>query len=474
MGKLGIVNPGVSPNEVDKALDTICGRPTELSASIEAALLTDLLLDATELQEVREVVKPEMFENPDHSFIYEAVLAIDDRGEEVNYVLVNKEMRCKDDKRWQKMGGLKVLDDYMTQPMHTKAGRQYAEEIRRWHRNRQMNAMFAGLAREAGVFGTDPDRLLNKADEKLLALRETGIKGSGMQQIGDVADEVIRQERECKEIGIDNMRVRTGLKDFDDITGGFYNGELIVEGGRPGDGKTALAMNIAMNIAEQDKKVCFFSLEMSKEQTLRRFFARAEAVDADNLRVNGAGDGDIARMEKVAEGFHKLPFYFSYDPSLSAEEICARVRLQRRRGECDFVVIDYLQIVHRERANKGETTTEAIGRVVQAFKHLAVKEKIPVLLLSQLNRLGQDKKEKPELYNLRDSGEIEQIADCVFFISQPLKNGMEEFPDTKDSTENVGVIDIQKARNSACGTLRYRHSGDYTRIFDYKRGERVS
>lgn len=474
MDKLGIVNPGVSPNAMDKVLDTICERPTELSASIEAALLVDVLWDVTALQEVREVVKPEMFENPDHGFIYEAILAINGRGEEVDSVLVDKEMRCKDDERWRKMGGLKVLDDYMMQPMHTKAGRQYAEEIRRSYRNRQMNAMFAGLAREANVFGTDPDKLLNKADEKLLAMRETGIKGSGMQQIGDVADEVIRQERECKEKGIDNMRVLTGLKDFDNVTGGFYNGELIVEGGRPGDGKTALAMNIAMNIAEQGKKVCFFSLEMSEAQTLLRYFARAGAVDADNLRVHGAGDGDIARMEKAAEGFHKLPFYFSHDPSLSAEEICARVRLQRRRGECDFVVIDYLQIVHRERANKGETTTEAIGRVVQAFKNLAVKEKIPVLLLSQLNRLGQDKKEKPELYNLRDSGEIEQIADCVFFISQPLKSGTVEFPDTKDSTENVGVIDIQKARNSACGTLRYRHSGDYTRIFDYKRGERVS
>lgn len=414
-----------------------------------------------------------MFEDPDHGFIYEAILAIDDRGEEANLMSVDSEMQRMDSGRWRQMGGTGALGDCLAQPMHTQTGRQYAEEIRRRYRNRQTRAAFTELVYAANDFGADPDELLNKADKKLLALREAHGTGGGMQQIGDVADEVIRLERECKEKGVDSMRILTGLEKFDEVTGGFYNGELIVAGGRPGSGKTAVGMNIAMNVAERGKPVCFFSLEMTKVQMLRRFFSRAGAVDSDRLRVHGADDDDIARMEEAAERFRKLPFYFSYNPGQSAAEICAQVRLQRRQGKCDFAVIDYLHVIRRERA-KGETPTEVIGRIVQAFKDLAISENIPVLLLSQLNRLGQDKKEAPGLHNLRDSGEIEQIADCVFFISVPHREGMEVFPDTGDSTKNVGVLDIQKSRNSPFGIVRYRYNSDYSRIYDYKKGEKVS
>jgi len=242
-----------------------------------------------------------------------------------------------------------------------------------------------------------------------------------------------------------------------------------VEAGRPGDGKTAVAMHIAMNVAMAGKHVCFFSLEMTALQTLNRLFAGYAGIDANRLRISGANQADLGRMERLAEDFKKLPLYFDHTSGNSVANIRAQVKLQRRKKKCDLVVIDYLHLIQKERS-KNETVDQAIGRIVEALKQLAQEENIPVLLLSQMNRNSVNRDGKlhlPELHDLRDSGVIEQVADCVYFVYIPLKNGVENDPVTGESLVDVGELWIKKVRNGSVGVARYRFNESYTLISNY-------
>ena len=400
----------------------------------EAAVISSVLSVESAIIEVYPVLKPEMFSRPDLAFIYQA-----------------------------------VLNDWMIQLRHTANLKQYAEEVKRRYMLRILSGLFGGLKGKADDFGTSYADLIGEAEQKLLSLRETCTVGKPLRQIGAVAQEVLQMHRERLETGTDSMRILTGIEAFDYVTGGLYNGELTVEAGRPGDGKTAVAMHIAMNVAMAGKHVCFFSLEMTALQTLNRLFAGYAGIDANRLRISGANQADLGRMERLAEDFKKLPLYFDHTSGNSVANIRAQVKLQRRKKKCDLVVIDYLHLIQKERS-KNETVDQAIGRIVEALKQLAQEENIPVLLLSQMNRNSVNRDGKlhlPELHDLRDSGVIEQVADCVYFVYIPLKNGVENDPVTGESLVDVGELWIKKVRNGSVGVARYRFNESYTLISNY-------
>lgn len=435
----------------------------------EAAVISSVLSVESAIIEVYPVLKPEMFSHPDLAFVYSAACSLYEKGKRADLVTVDTEMHRLDEKHWKDINGIAVLNDWMIQLRHTANLKQYAEEVKRRYMLRILSGLFGGLKGKADDFGTSYADLIGEAEQKLLSLRETCTVGKPLRQIGAVAQEVLQMHRERLETGTDSMRILTGIEAFDYVTGGLYNGELTVEAGRPGDGKTAVAMHIAMNVAMAGKHVCFFSLEMTALQTLNRLFAGYAGIDANRLRISGANQADLGRMERLAEDFKKLPLYFDHTAGNSVANIRAQVKLQRRKKKCDLVVIDYLHLIQKERS-KNETVDQAIGRIVEALKQLAQEENIPVLLLSQMNRNSVNRDGKlhlPELHDLRDSGVIEQVADCVYFVYIPLKNGVENDPVTGESLVDVGELWIKKVRNGSVGVARYRFNESYTLISNY-------
>lgn len=436
----------------------------------EAAVVSSVLSAESAIMEVYPVLRPEMFSHPDLAFVYSAACSLYEKGVKPDLVTVDTEMRRLDGKHWKEINGIAVLNDWMIQLRHTSNLMQYAEEVKRRYMLRLLSGLFGGLQGKANEFETSYADLIGEAEQKLLSLRETCTVGHPLRQIGVVAEEVVQMHRDRLENGTDSMRILTGIEAFDYVTGGLYNGELTVEAGRPGDGKTAIAMHIAMNVAMAGKHVCFFSLEMTALQTLNRLFAGYAGIDADRLRISGANQADQGRMERLAEEFKKLPLYFDHTSGNSIANIRAQVKLQRRKKKCDLAVVDYLHLIQKERS-KNETLDQVIGRIVEALKQLALEENIPVLLLSQMNRNSVNRAEKlhlPELHDLRDSGVIEQVADCVFFIYIPQKNGVERDPVTGESLADVGELWIKKSRNGSMGVARYRFNGSYTRITNYR------
>lgn len=280
--------------------------------------------------------------------------------------------------------------------------------------------------------------------------------------------------RERLKSGVNTMRVLTGIEEFDRITGGLHNGELSVLGGRPSDGKTAVAMHIAMNAALAGKHVSFFSLEMTGVQSMNRIFAGYAGVNPDHLRITGLTLDDLRRMESLTEEYQSLPLHFDYTPSNTVENIRAQVLLQLKKGKCDLIIVDYINVLEASR-RPGETQEQVISRLVKALKQLANETDRPVLVVSQLNRKCEDRADRahtPSLHDFRDSGSIEQVADCAFFVYRPERHGITHDEATGESLHQVGELFILKTRNGGTGVARYRYNDSYTRLTNYRKPAR--
>lgn len=436
---------------------------------VEEAVICALLSSESAIWQVAPVLKPEMFSDPLLSFIYTAIRTLNDRGEKADLVTTDIEMRCLNEKRWKEMNGIAAIHTLMMQIRHTGNLKQYVEEVKRQYMLRLLATLFTTLQTKAHSFDSSYMALIEEAESSLLELREDGIAGRQITRIGKTANDVLEMHRERLASGIDTMRILTGIEEFDYVTGGLYRGELTVGAGRPGDGKTAVAMQIAMNAALAGKHVCFFSLEMTALQTMNRLFAGYGGVDANHLRIDGANPADLAKMGKMADEFQNLPLYFDHTSANSVENIRAQVMLQKRKKQCDLAVVDYLHLMKMENHGK-DTLDQMIGRNIQGLKQLALDADIPILVLSQMNRNSVNRADRahiPDLHDLRDSGVIEQVADCVYFVYIPEHNGITTDEITGESLHLVGKLYIRKTRNGSTGIARYRYNESYTRITNY-------
>lgn len=438
---------------------------------VEEAVVCCLLLNENAILNVSPVLKPEMFYTKHLRFIYEAICSLSNQGIKADLVTTDTEMRKMDEQHFQAINGLASLSDAFSRIRHITNLVHYAEEVKRHYMLRCLGLLFVGLQGKTSQFETSYVALIEEAERSLLELRERCRVGKAMQHIGETATKALALHRERLKTGKNTMRVLTGMEEFDRITGGLHNGELIVEGGRPGDGKSAVAMHIAMNAATAGQPVCFFSLEMTGLQSMNRIFAGYAGVDPAHLRITGITLDDVCRMEKLTGELESLPLYFDYTPANTIENIRAQAHLQVKKGQCSLIVVDYLNEIGYKRM-PGETMEQIVSRNIRALKALAVELDRPVLVLSQLNRGSEirgDKSRLPEVHNLRDSGTIEQEADCVFLVYRPDRHGITVDELSGESLVDVGELLIQKSRNGATGVARYRYNKSYTRITNYRK-----
>lgn len=234
-----------------------------------------------------------------------------------------------------------------------------------------------------------------------------GIKDNSYKSIEDYANILAEQIQDGNK-----AKIRTHIPSVDNYTyGGFDGGDLVVLAARPSVGKTTIAMQMAMDAAKDGKKVMFFSLEMTGERLARRQILGTGLVSPYDIAT---GNIDWARYEQASR-MVTTPNLYINDKSRSAEEICTKITLASQEGRCDFALIDYLGLMTYQ-ASKNMTTAQAIGQITHKLKGVAKENKIPIVLLCQLNRNGDA--QSPDLTNLRDSGDVEQDADIVIMLEK--------------------------------------------------------
>jgi len=341
-----------------------------------------------------------------------------------------------------------------------------------------------------------PRGQIEEAERKLYAVAETGRYEGGFQRFSDALTIAVDMAAKAFQRDGQLSGIATGLTDLDRYMGGLQASDLIIVAGRPGMGKTALATNIAFNIAKAYEFsvrpdgthettnggiVGFFSLEMSSEQLATRVIAEQSGVASYKIRRGDISEGEFHRIADAARLMQSIPFYIDQTGGLSIAQLTARARRLKRQRGLDVLVIDYLQLLGGSKSSKSDGRVQEVTEITTGLKALAKEMNVPVIALSQLSRQVESRDDKrPQLSDLRESGSIEQDADVVMFVfreeyylnnKQP-REGTEEFVAWQAAQERAhgrAEVIIGKQRHGPTGTVELAFEAEMTRFSNLAR-----
>lgn len=344
-----------------------------------------------------------------------------------------------------------------------------------------------------------PRDQIEDAEKRLYELAEQGRYDGGFHSFTDALKDAIDMASAAYQRDGHLSGVATGLRDLDKQMGGLQSSDLIVLAGRPAMGKTALATNIAFNIAKaymgetqpdgttkalNGGIVGFFSLEMSSEQLATRIIAEQSGVSSSEIRRGSIDERQFNDIVIASQEMQSIPFYIDHTGGISISQLTARARRLKRQRGLDMLIIDYLQLLQGS-GKKSDNRVQELTEITTGLKALAKELNVPILALSQLSRQVESRDDKrPQLSDLRESGSIEQDADVVMFVyreeyylqRQMPKEGTEEFFKWQaDMEEIAGVAEviIGKQRHGPTGSVKMLFEGEFTRFSDLAQEERL-
>jgi replicative DNA helicase len=335
-----------------------------------------------------------------------------------------------------------------------------------------------------------PREQIEEAERKLYTVAETGRYEGGFQRFSEALTTAVNMAEKAYERDGKLSGIATGLIELDRKMGGLQASDLVIVAGRPGMGKTALATNIAFNIAHAHESkykpdgseetvnggiVGFFSLEMSAEQLATRIIAEQAAVPSYKIRRGEINESEYLRIVEAARAMERIPFYIDQSGGLSIAQLAARARRLKRQRGLDVLVIDYLQLLGGSKM-RSDSRVQEVTEITTGLKALAKDLNVPVIALSQLSRQVENREDKrPQLSDLRESGSIEQDADVVLFVFRKeyyLNNakpeeGTDGFPAWQTAQEKAhgkAEIIIGKQRHGPTGTIELAFEAEMTRF----------
>ena len=457
---------------------------TPQSIEAEQSVLSALLLDKKAIDSVAGKLKPEDFYRTAHRVIYQAMLDLHAREIPIDMVTVVEELKKMG--RLEDVGGISYITlvaNIEPTAANIKHHARIVEEKALQREIIESGTELAALGYECGE--GEIQRVVDTAQQRLLNLtsRHTG---PDYVHIQTVVEPMVDQFGEMLENNETVTGLATGFTDLDELIAGLHPSDFIILAARPSMGKTALALNIAENVAlrgakagETPKRVIFFSLEMSREQLVQRMICTEANVSKQDLRFRKnsktKSDADaavekelenkkMAVMDRIWEASDKLAnsnVYIDDTPGLTIREMRAKVRRLKAEGGVDLIVIDYLQLMQAPSVrNNGENRQREVSEISRGLKALARELNVPVLALSQLSRSVETRQvKKPMLSDLRESGSLEQDADIVMFLYR------EDYYKNKDSSPtHLTELIIAKHRNGPTGKVDLFFKNDCTRF----------
>ena len=346
-----------------------------------------------------------------------------------------------------------------------------------------------------------PREQIEDAERRLFDLAETGRYDGGFQRFGQALTTAIDMAAHAFQRDGKLSGLATGLDDLDRMMGGLQQSDLIILAGRPGMGKTALATNIAYNVARawhgevkadghqvtvNGGIVGFFSLEMSAEQLATRIIAEQTGIPSNQIRRGNIGEADFERIKDYSIELQHVPLYVDETGGLSVAQLAARARRLKRQRGLDLLVIDYVQLLSGSGKRSSENRVQEITEITTKLKALAKELNVPIVALSQLSRQVESRDDKrPQLSDLRESGSIEQDADVVLFVyreeyyhqmRKPLESNREKFAEWLVEGEKVhgkAEVIIGKQRHGPTGTVELQFDAAVTRFSSLAREDHL-
>jgi replicative DNA helicase len=455
-----------APAKIGELLD----RQPPRSIEAERALIGSLLLLPEACDEVALLVRADDFYDTAHRAIFSHMLALHEGGRQIDPMLLGQLL--KDAGQYESVGGAAFLLELSQEVATAAHAEYYARIVRDKAVLRSLIHASTDIIQESYETGVDARTMLSRAEERVFRILDS--KGdSQVRVIRDVLHESLARIDARLQHQHSYGGLETGLIDFDELTGGLHNSELVILAARPSMGKTALAINIAEHIAIDSpgggKPVLVVSLEMSSLELGDRLLCSRARVNSHRLRNGQLAAEDSRRLIQTAADVSRAPLYIDDSPSRNMTEIAATARrLKRTPGGLALIVIDYLQLIEPD--NTRDPRQEQVARISRRLKGLARELSVPVLCLAQLNRQVEATRDnRPQLSHLRESGAIEQDADVVAFVHRE-----EFYQSNEEDRERVkGQADllIRKQRNGPIGDIKLTWLHEFTRFENYQQPE---
>lgn len=437
--------------------ESILGRNLPVNIDAEKAVLAAILLNEANLNSVSDFLVSKDFYNRSHQVIYQSLLDLSQAGKKVDLVVLQDNLIAKNE--LENVGGLMYLLSLQEDIPSVGLVEQHAKIIKEKSLLRSLIYSSAEIISNCYEHGAgDINELLDTAEKKIFQI-SSKISDDSFVSLNVLLKKTFKQLAEVRSLKEGVTGVPTGFAKFDEMTSGMQRGDLLILAARPSMGKTALALNIALNSWHAGFPVGIFSLEMSSEQLVLRMLSSESQIAHQKIRNAMITSDEWMELTNTAARLAESKIFIDDSASMTIMELRAKARRLKVKHDIKLLIIDYLQLIHG--GTRYENRTQEISMISRSLKALSKELDIPILALSQLSRSLETRMDKrPMLSDLRESGAIEQDGDVIFFIYRDVIYN----PDTENP--DLGEIIIGKQRNGPVGSLLTRFIGELARFED--------
>ena len=431
----------------------------------ERIILSCLLINNEAIEITIKTLPVKAFYFKNHQEIYKTIRLLYETNNSIDILTITTFLQ--DNGQLEKIGGVKVLIELLSQIPNLIYFEEYLNLVKDKFLRRSLIKLSYESINSAYITSFPLEETLNKFEKELFKLtNESSTKNlfSSTELVNNIFFDLKQKSLNSELLGL-----MSGFKELDLLTQGFQKSDLIVLAGRPSIGKTALALNIGINIIQNYKlPVLFFSLEMSKEQITQRLLSMEANITQAQLRNGTLEQSDWLTLKKVIKVFSKLPFFIDDTIDLSVNAIRSKIRtIIFEQGKIGLVIIDYLQLMQVSKL-RIDNRVQELSVITRLLKTMAREFNTPILTLSQLSRNVENRVDKrPILSDLRESGSIEQDSDLVLLLYRNQFNNIDKLKTINEQTFEPIELILAKQRNGPTGTAKLYFDKKRTKFFDF-------
>ena len=436
------------------------GRIPPHSLEAEQSVLGSMLLEKEAIIRATETIKADDFYKEAHKEVYEAIVDLYNRDEPVDLITLSEELKKRN--TLESIGGVTYLAD-LTGGIPTTANiKYYCDIVEEKSILRRLIKASNDIIAKGYEADEDITNIIDSAEKSIFDIAQKK-SNEGFTHIKSVLLDSFEKIEEMQKNQGKLTGIATGYADIDRKTSGFQRSDFILIAARPSMGKTAFALNVAVNSAlRDDRSVAIFSLEMSKEQLVQRMLSSESHVELQKIRTGQLSPEEWPQLLNSMGPLAEARIFIDDTPGITINAMKAKCRKLKIEHGLDMILIDYLQLMESD--GKVESRQQEISAISRALKGLARELDCPVVSLSQLSRAPELRADhRPILSDLRDSGAIEQDADVVMFLYR------DEYYNEDTERKNIGEVIIAKQRNGPIGNVELLFMGQYTKFLSLEK-----
>lgn len=417
----------------------------------EKAVIGGIFLKQNALTDIVEFLSPDDFYNKDLKIIYTAILELYNENKAIDPILIlEKNKNIKNDTFYEVIESVQTAANVI----------EYAHIVKDKAKLRNLQDSATKIVEMTSDEEETTEDIIDRSEALIFKIAENN-NTRNVISIKDMMNSEFTRLQNVYDNKGTTIGISSGFTDFDQMTNGFNPSDLVILAARPAMGKTAFALNLALNAAKTNKSILIFSLEMSSSQLLQRFIAIEAGIGLQKIRTGFLSENDWGRMGLASETLMKTQLNIADLPNATVMEIRTVARRMKAAGKLDMILIDYLQLI-KGNSGKNENRQQEISDISRSLKGIARELDVPIIALSQLSRATEQRADRrPMLSDLRESGAIEQDADMVAFLYR------DDYYNEESEAKGITEIIIGKQRNGPVGTVKLRFFHELTKFANY-------